>query len=142
MTRHKQVSIYNPFYQANIDVDEDLVDLLQLIWGIGIQTAMSCQARIFDDKSIVVMIGFYQVQDAQTFTNSVLKYCPKIVDWDHETTYQRIIRHGCRQCWSFSIFPERVGELSEINFSAIVFFPVDDMIQVISSLRSVLNENE
>ena len=43
MTNHKQVKVYYFGYDEEIEVDEDIADLLQLIWKQGYRTIMSCQ---------------------------------------------------------------------------------------------------
>jgi hypothetical protein len=41
--KHKQVEVYNPFYEENIRVDEGMAELLTLLWDMDIFTTVSCQ---------------------------------------------------------------------------------------------------
>lgn len=134
-THHKQISIYNPYFDEDIDVDEGLAGVLRLIWQIGINTGYSCQER--NDMPGMTMINFRSVYDAEKFVSTVVKYVPKVIDHHNETTYQRIIRFGCRKCWKFEVFPEtgeNLENVNEIYFSSTVFFPVEDLPVVIGSL--------
>ncbi len=41
--KHKQVEVYNPKYEGNIEVDEGMAELLILLWDMDILTTASCQ---------------------------------------------------------------------------------------------------
>ncbi len=140
-THHNQVSVYNPIDKSHIDVDEGIADVLKLIWDIGLATGYSCQER--HDKSGMTMIQFQSVYAAEAFVTAVVRYVPKDINPDKETTYQRIIRHGCKECWEFEVSPERIEEGDDvigIYFSATVYFPVDDLPEVLESLKQAVIE--
>ena len=143
MTHHRQVPVYNPLFEEHIEVDEGLSEILPLIWELGLDTGYSCQKR--QDKSDMVMIHFLLADHAEKFTTAVVKYVPKKIDRDEETTYQRITRQGCRECWEFEVFPERIEEDSEVKgiyFSTTVFFPADDLEEVVASLKKAVDARE
>jgi len=38
MTEHKQVKIYHPIWNGWVEVDEGISELIELLWGLGIDT--------------------------------------------------------------------------------------------------------
>ena len=43
MADHRQVEVYNPVYDHMTEIDEGIVDLIQLLWNLGLETINSCQ---------------------------------------------------------------------------------------------------
>ena len=43
MAHHKQVEVYNPKDDNMTEIDEGIVELIQLLWDLGIKTDNSCQ---------------------------------------------------------------------------------------------------
>jgi len=52
---HSQVSVYNPHYRSDINVDEKLVRILLLLWYLNIATDNSCQ----ENKPDITWISFH-----------------------------------------------------------------------------------
>ena len=137
-TYHRQVPTYNPIFGVSFEVDEGLVEILKLIWDLGLATEDSCQES--RGKPGMVKITFILPYEAEQFVSLVFTNIEKKIDYDEETTYQRIIRHGCKKCWEFEIFPEYVGnvdDVKEIDYSATIFFPIDDLPKVVESLKKI-----
>ena len=72
MTEHKQVSLFNPVYDAMVDVDEGMVEILEILWHqLEIPTLLSCE-----DNNGKIWIHF-DFEDFQDFTSLIFIYNPK-----------------------------------------------------------------
>lgn len=142
-TRRKQVPVCNPMIGENVTVDEGLVDVLKLIWEFGWSTHSSCQER--HDMPGIAYLDFGHVSFAEEFMNIVLRHTPREVNWEHQTTYQRITRHCCKPCWEIKIgidTDEPSRDVSFIYFSAMLFFPAEDLTEIVRCLQHEIDSEE
>ena len=138
LAEHKQVTVYNHIFQKDVDVDEDIAELMSLVWGLGLGTDASCQEmKELNDGTLGAYIGFVTVSDAELFMNIVLEYIPRKNDLDNQSTYQRIIRQGGKPCWEIEVSPVVVGkgDSERIVFSAFVIFPKEDIQVIVEALK-------
>ena len=66
---HRQVSVWNPFFKENVNVDEGIAPLLEALWKRNIDTALSCQ----ENKPGIIWICFTFIEDADKFLRIVMK---------------------------------------------------------------------
>ena len=63
MKEHRQVEVYNPFYDEAIEVDEGIAPLLIALWERGIQTTLSCQ----ENQPGIIWIEFAGSREVEAF---------------------------------------------------------------------------
>ena len=95
-TEHKQISIFNPFYNEYIEVDEGISELLGVLWLLRIETSLSCE----ENKPGIVWIVFSSMDDYQRFLNTLAN-----VDYGF---YLNEIESS--ENWSASIWPWNLSE--------------------------------
>jgi len=76
--RHSTRQLLNPTTETKADIDENICDLIQLIWNCGILTDYSCECETnFAPGSPIlgkIAIGFLTMADAEKFFNIVCDY--------------------------------------------------------------------
>ena len=72
MIEHKQISLFNPFYNDMINVDEGMTEILEILWHQAeINTQLSCE-----DNNGKIWIHF-DFEDFQDFTSLIFTYNPE-----------------------------------------------------------------
>ena len=78
---HKTVNIYSPFENEYISIDEEISDLIKVLWTAGIDTDNSCQ----DNPTGFIWLEFASVDNAERFINLIRKPLyksePNFADW-------------------------------------------------------------
>ena len=135
-TKHKQVNVWNPEFNEMVAIDEEIVNLISLLWHkFGIMTALSCQ-----DNNGVIWIMFPLIGDLEMFLDA-LTIC-RDEDLD---LYNEIMEE-----WQYDTGPEDLAENidyekdevylegpSNIIFGGSVRFPMCDLDRVVGVLENV-----
>lgn len=141
---HKQVKV--SFFGKKIEVDENLAELLQLIWKRDIMTCNSCQ----ENQPGIAWIEFLDSDDFKSFINEVAQY-PKKEEVFWETLYGRIVGCGSKDDWQYNMLLENDGVLenfvdneiiqeymgyNEFHISVSARFPVSDIQLLVDILKN------
>lgn len=94
--KHEQIKVAHPVY-GSIHVDKGIVHLLEALWRIGIDTALSCQ----ENRPGIMWIDFTTADDFALFLNI-------IANADEELYYHYI--EAQEDGWSFNVCPWNLSE--------------------------------
>ncbi len=96
--KHKQIHVFNPFYNEIINVDEKICKLLVNLWKNDINTDNSCESNVPDDY---IWISFSSCDDFERFINQVINWLNENNPEDRD----RILDHEFKSfdCWDYKI---------------------------------------
>lgn len=146
MTIHKQVEIYSPLSERNINVDEGIAELIELLHKLDILTFLSCQ----ENQPGIMWINFPS-EDADVF----LSICASGRDEDfidfENSLYGRMMNENVPQSWHYTAhfhdwsekYDEKKDEVcydgdSYITSSISVRFPISDYTLIMERIQSHL----
>ena len=118
--KHKQVHVFNPFYNETIEVDEKIGKLLISLWENKISTDNSCESNVPDDY---IWISFSSCDDFEKFINMIIKW----INENNPTDIDRILDHEFKSfdCWDYKI--NMYDEDNYLDITCSVRFPWYDL---------------
>jgi len=102
---HNQVEVYNPIYEEKVEVDEGMVELLTLMWDMGLLTSLSCQ----ENKPGIMWINMPH-DDASWFMTALSMQRDNDLANDSSSLYGRMMRLEEDDNWDFDINPKDEAE--------------------------------
>ena len=144
-TEHKQIKITHP--DGNIiEVDENLAELLEYCWSIGLKTVYSCQNNF--DK---VYIQFVNIEDTAIFCS--IAAGPPVEELDalfHKVRNINYQNYDWASSWRIecNIQDDENDFFQESNFkkancraSGTIRFPVEDLPEVVYNFKQHIKNN-
>lgn len=118
--KHKQVHIFNPFYNEIINVDEKLEKLLTRLWANEISTDNSCESNVPDDYIWISFSSLYHFE----------QFMEKIIGWlrlNKSELIDRVLGHNnkCDGSWDYKL--SMYDEDDFFDVSCAVRFPWYDL---------------
>lgn len=102
-TDHKQISITYPFTGEIIEVDEGIVEILELIWSVGVETFYSCEG----DENNYAYIA-YSPRGDREIRKVIHSMALPYVWWTRRDEFARYRPEGPIWCvywvWDWSIY--------------------------------------
>jgi hypothetical protein len=102
---HKQVEVYNPILEEKVEIDEGMVELLTLMWEMGLLTSLSCQ----ENKPGVMWVSMPS-EDASWFMTALSSKRDDDLASDSSSLYKRMMGLEGEDNWDFQVRPQDVAE--------------------------------
>jgi hypothetical protein len=125
--KHKQIKVYNPIYEDEIDVDEKLAPLLKKLWSNQIDTCLSCQDNV---PKGYVWLCFETTTDFEIFINMIYSWLEKNKEYEMiERISSGNLRDNDHWDFKFCIDKNSDSDCEEIplDINVSVRFPFKDL---------------
>jgi hypothetical protein len=147
-TTHKQAKVYNPLINKIIKVDQDIAELLTLLWKLELFTYNSCQFQ--EETPEVIWIEFDAIA-AERFFTIIAQNRDAELENPEASLYCRMREFGWENDWTYDVLLNDVAEkvardrdeiyyegTSDIHISISVRFPSSDYDKILNRLKENL----
>ena len=134
MKEHRQINIWNPYYEQEVQIDEEITDLISLLWHkFGFETINSCQNNFG-----CVWIEFVFLPDLESFLDTLALHRDE--DQDLYDDIMEEWNYGTRPMDFSLVLDEEKEEVYQkgqprILLPASVRFPRKDLSKVVKILE-------